>query len=70
MEDKKITTVIDVTDYEDVKRKAMRCHVSQTADVERHLNIQSLMTHEYFIFRMHGTTEVFMGKNDHVANSF
>lgn len=68
--DKKITTVIDVSDYADVKKKALRCHVTQSADVDRFLAIpgQPLLTKEYFIFRMHGTTEVFMGKNDRVAD--
>jgi LmbE family N-acetylglucosaminyl deacetylase len=67
--DKEITTVIDISDFADVKLRAMHCHVTQTADVERHLKLKDLMKHEYFIFRMHGTTEVFMGKNDHVADS-
>lgn len=69
--DKKITTIIDIRDYSEKKLKALRCHVTQTADVDRSLSIpgQPLMKHEYFIFRMHGTTEVFMGKNDHVADS-
>jgi LmbE family N-acetylglucosaminyl deacetylase len=67
--DKDITTVIDISDVSELKERAMRCHVTQTADVERHLKLKDLMKHEYFIFRMHGTTEVFMGKNDHVADS-
>ena len=69
--DKKVTTVIDISDYSEIKEKALRCHVTQTKDVDRSLSIpgRPLMKHEYFIFRMHGTTEVFMGKNDHVAEN-
>lgn len=68
VEDKKITTVIDISDYQEIKEKALRCHVTQTADVERFLQMKDLIKHEYFIFRMHGTTEVFLGKNDHVVD--
>ena len=68
--DKDITTVIDVSEYQEVKEKALRCHVTQTADVDRFFAIpdRPFMKHEYFIFRMHGTTEVFMGKNDRIAD--
>jgi len=69
VDDKKITTVIDISDYSETKEKALQCHITQTADVERFVKMKDLMKHEYFIFRMHGTTEVFMGKNDHVADS-
>lgn len=69
IDDKKITTVIDILDYEDIKASALRCHVTQTADVERFFKVKDWLKHEYFIFRMHGTTEVFMGKNDHVVDS-
>lgn len=69
--DKKVTTVIDISDYSEIKEQALRCHVTQTADVERYLSIPGRpgMKNEYYIFRMHGTTEVFLGKNDHVADS-
>ncbi len=68
-EDKKITTVIDISEYREQKEKALHQHITQTANVEMFLKIKECMKHEYFIFRMHGTTEVFMGKNDHVADS-
>lgn len=68
--DKNVTTVIDISEYAEVKKKALRCHVTQTEDVDRFFSIpgQPELKKEYFIFRMHGTTEVFMGKNDSVAD--
>ena len=69
VEDKKITTVIDISDYREIKERALRQHLTQAANVGRHIKMKDLMKHEYFIFRMYGTTEVFMGKNDHVADS-
>ena len=68
--DKLVTNVIDVSEYADIKKKALRCHVTQSEDVDRFLSTpgQPLLKTEYFIFRMHGTTEVFMGKNDHVSD--
>ncbi len=68
--DKLITTVIDVGVYKGVKRRALTCHVSQQKDINRFLSLANhpLLSREYFILRMHGTTEVFMGKNDRVSN--
>lgn len=68
VDDKKITTVIDISQYGNIKEKALRSHITQTADVDRFLKMKESLKYEYFIFRMHGTTEVFMGKNDHVAS--
>lgn len=68
-EDKKITTVIDIMEYAEIKQKALHCHVTQAAKVERYVRMNAVMKHEYFILRMQGVTEVFMGKNDHVANN-
>ena len=68
--DKLITAVIDVGAYKSVRRRALQCHVSQQKDVSRFLSLANhpLLSREYFILRMHGTTEVFMGKNDRVSN--
>lgn len=68
--DKHVTTVIDIAEYAEIKKKALRCHVSQTLDISLYLSLPSQpeLKHEYFIFRMHGTTEVFMGKNDRVSS--
>lgn len=68
--DKHITTVINIMKFASDKKRALACHVSQQENVQRFLSLpsQPLMKHEYFILRMHGTTEAFMGKNDRVSN--
>jgi LmbE family N-acetylglucosaminyl deacetylase len=69
--DKNITTVINIAKFTADKKKALGSHVSQQEDVNRFLSLpsQPMLKHEYYILRMQGTTEVFMGKNDHVANN-
>lgn len=68
--DKDISTVINIMKFAATKRKALASHISQQEDVNRYLSLsgQPLLKHEYFILRMHGTTEAFMGKNDAVSN--
>jgi N-acetylglucosamine malate deacetylase 2 len=68
--DKNITTVINIMKFATAKKNALKSHISQQEDVNRFLSLpsQPLLKHEYFILRMQGTTEVFLGKNDHVAN--
>lgn len=68
--DKHITTVIDVRKFTSVKIKALRAHESQLVDVGRFLAMpgQVLAKYEYFILRMQGTREVYMGKDDRVSN--
>lgn len=70
VEDKRITTVIDTKRYASVKLKALRAHVSQAADVDKFLSIepQPLVQQEFYILRMQGESEIFMGKNDQVSN--
>jgi LmbE family N-acetylglucosaminyl deacetylase len=63
-EDKKITTVIDITEFADIKKQALASFVSQHENM-----VDPMADHEYFILRMQGMTEVFMGKNDYVSNN-
>ena len=69
--DKNITTVINIMKFASTKKKALLSHVSQQKDIDRFLSLpsQPMLKHEYYILRMQGTTEVFMGKHDHVANT-
>ncbi len=60
-EDKHVTTVITIMKSKAVKKKAL-------AWVSSDMPSYPVGKHEYYIFRMQGTTEVFMGKGDHVAN--
>jgi len=68
--DKKITTVINIMKFAAAKRRALASHVSQQEDVKRFLSFRSqpALKHEYFILRMQGTTEVFMGNEDRVSD--
>jgi LmbE family N-acetylglucosaminyl deacetylase len=69
--DKNITTVINIRRFAATKRRALTSHISQQDDINRFLSLlsQPMLKHEYFILRMYGTTEVFMGKNDRVSNA-
>ncbi|MCX6792007.1 MAG: PIG-L family deacetylase [Candidatus Gottesmanbacteria bacterium] len=69
--DKYVTTVINIMKFASTKKKALTSHISQQEDINRFLSMpsQPLLKHEYFILRMYGTTEVFMGKHDRVSNA-
>lgn len=68
--DKMITTVIDITKFQSAKIKALASHSTQREDVEKFLSLPSnpLLRQEFFYLRLQGDQEVFMGKNDRVAN--
>ncbi len=69
--DKNITTVINIMKFAAPKRRALTSHISQQDDINRFLSLpsQPMLKHEYYILRMQGTTEVFMGKNDRMSNA-
>lgn len=68
--DKFITTVINIRTFQRKKINALKVHKSQQSDVDRFLSgdRQPLLAQEYFILRMQGVSEVFMGKTDRVSN--
>ena len=68
--DKFVTTVVDITDTKLAKGKALLCHESQKEKVEHFISFDKNPHHnqEWYILRMQGTHEVFMGKNDPVAD--
>ena len=69
--DDKITTVIDIKKFTSKKIQALGAHQTQYEDVSRFLADiphNPLLSQEYYILRMVGLTEVFMGKNDRVSN--
>lgn len=70
IDDKFITTVIDVEKYKGAKAKALKCHETQKEDIEKFLAFPNnpLMKQEYITLRMQGVHEVFMGKTDRVAD--
>lgn len=70
IEDKKVSTVIDVKRFAGMKEDALRKHATQVSDVDRFYSIDSnvLAVQEYFMLRMVGITEAFVGKNDRVSD--
>lgn len=70
IDDKKITTVINISDYTEKKVAALAKHVSQRGDVERFLSLDSqpLAYQEYYLLRMEGKEEFFLGKGESVSN--
>jgi LmbE family N-acetylglucosaminyl deacetylase len=69
-DDKFITTVIQIRGFENTKKKALRTHISQKKDIDRILSFarNPLVHQEWFILRLHGIREVFMGKGDRVTD--
>jgi LmbE family N-acetylglucosaminyl deacetylase len=68
--DKFVTTVIDIKDTKLTKGKALLCYESQKEKVEQFISFDKNPQHnqEWFVLRMQGIHEVFMGKNDRVAD--
>lgn len=68
--DKHITTVIDTSVYHKKKEKALTLHSTQGEEVRRFLSDprRTLLKQEFFVLRMQGSQEVFMGKNDRVSD--
>lgn len=69
--DKFVTTAIDIDETKLLKGKALLCHETQSTDVARFIDFDRHPLHnrEYFILRMQGIYEVFMGKTDRVADT-
>ena len=72
VDDKLISTVIDIKRFAAIKKKALRLHSSQEKDVERFIGFPTnpIFRQEYLILRMIGIDEAFMGKHDAVSDRF
>lgn len=70
VDDKLITTVIDIRSVSALKLKAIKTHESYLTDVDRFVQLEGnpQFDQEYFIHRMQGTEEIFMGKHDAVSD--
>jgi len=70
-DDKHITTVVDISRFKLTKGKALLCHKTQMMDVDRVISLSNnpLVENEYYILRMQGKYEVYMGKSDRVSNA-
>jgi len=64
--DKDITTIIDIVDTQLIKGRALLCHRTQMKNVDRYLSFikNPGVFQEWFVLRMQGIFEVYMGKND------
>ncbi len=70
VDDKRITTVINIKRFAKMKRQALEAHLTQQPKLGKYLTIphNPFFIQEYFVLRMIGTTEVFMGKNDRILD--
>jgi LmbE family N-acetylglucosaminyl deacetylase len=69
--DKFITTVIDIEKEREQKEQALQSHESQREDIDKFIAFPNnpLMKQEYFMLRMQSIHEVFMGKTDQIAST-
>jgi LmbE family N-acetylglucosaminyl deacetylase len=67
--DKSVTTVIEGKRYRMKKIRALKTHITQRDNTGPFINFESnpLLLREYFILRMQGITEIFMGKKDRIS---
>ncbi len=70
VEDKRVTTVIDIRRFAGAKLKALSAHATQLPQLGKYMSNPKgvLLRQEYFVQRYVGETEVFMGKNDRVSD--
>ena len=68
VEDKRISTVINIKKFASTKRKSLESHMSQRELLSKYLENSQFFTQEFFILRMVGRIEAFMGKNDRVSD--
>ncbi len=70
VDDKRVTTVINIKKFSAAKQKALESHATQRSLLSKYLDIprNPFMNQEYFILRMVGLVEVFMGKNDRISD--
>jgi LmbE family N-acetylglucosaminyl deacetylase len=68
--DKFVTTVVDGKEEKLTKLQALAKHKSQSDDVDRFYEDESnpAIVREFFLLRMHGINEVYMGKSDSMSD--
>lgn len=71
-DDKLISTVIDIKRQGGIKKKALKVYANQSDRIEQLLQFSNnpMIRQEYFVLRMVGLDEAFMGKNDIVSDRF
>lgn len=70
VKDKFVTTVIDIKKYKSMKIHALQAHLTQREDfeIEVALDNNPEFLKEFFMLRMQGIYEIFMGNNDRVRD--
>lgn len=70
VEDKRITTVIDIARVSGIKKQSLQSYASQAGEIDPYLAIphNPFLRQEYFVLRYVGHVEAFMGKNDRVSD--
>ena len=70
VKDKFVTTVIDIKRYGSAKIQALQKHLTQKEDFAAEMAIDNnpQFLKEFFILRMQGVYEIFMGNNDRVSD--
>lgn len=70
IEDKKISTVVNIKKFASAKKKALQAYTSQQPLLTKYFDIPNnpFMQQEYFMLRMVGLSEAFIGKNDRVSD--
>ncbi len=70
VEDKRVTTVINIKRFAPAKHKAMLSHATQQPILAKYQDIPNnpFFAQEYFVLRYVGLLEAFMGKNDRVSD--
>lgn len=70
VEDKKVTTVINIQRSAAAKKAALKAYRTQSEEIDAYLAIPNnpFLKQEYFVLRYTGITEAFMGKNDRVSD--
>jgi len=69
--DKKITTIIDIRRTKKLKIRAILAHESQISGLTGAVSqkvINHLLSKEFYLLRYHGIKEVYMGKDDLIAD--
>jgi len=70
-EDKSITTVLDIKNVKTKKRNALLSYESCKEEIDPFVTFEKnpFLLHEYYLLRMQGIYEVFMGKSDPYQDS-
>jgi len=70
--DEKVTTAINIKEFAPAKKRALKAHETQANDVKNYIAAGAdnpFLSAEYFMLRMQGIYEIFMGKTDRMETA-